>query len=108
VGDRPQQPRAGTLLLVARRALQQRRSGLLASPNRVVPIEVKAGKSGTMKSLYQFAKQSGAELAVRFDTNPPSKSPLTHRMPDAGTVHLDLLSLPLYFAGQTRRLLASA
>jgi predicted AAA+ superfamily ATPase len=81
---------------------------LLASPNRVVPIEVKAGNSGTMKSLFQFAKQCGAELAVRFDTNPPSKSALSHEMPNRGTVHLNLLSLPLYFAGQTRRLLTSA
>jgi hypothetical protein len=47
---------------------------LLASPSQIVPIEVKAGKSGTMKSLFQFAQHCGAELAIRFDTNPPSKS----------------------------------
>lgn len=78
---------------------------LLASPKSIVPIEVKAGKRGTMKSLFQFAKQCGAELAIRFDTNPPSRSRLCHEIPNAGTVQLDLLSLPLYFAGQVRRLL---
>lgn len=80
---------------------------LLASSKSIVPIEVKAGKSGTMKSLFQFAKQHGAELAVRFDTNPPSRSRISHEIPSAGAVHLDLLSLPLYFAGQLRRLLGS-
>jgi hypothetical protein len=81
---------------------------LLASPSHVVPIEVKAGKSGTMKSLFQFAHHCGAKLAIRFDTNPPSKQRVTHELPHAGPVELELLSLPLYFAGQTRRLLGTA
>ncbi len=38
----------------------------------VVPIEVKAGKSGTLRSLHEFMGRRGLERAVRFDTNPPS------------------------------------
>ena len=39
---------------------------------RIVPIEVKAGRSGTMKSLHQFAMERQSSLAVRFDAQPPS------------------------------------
>lgn len=62
-----------------------------------------------MKSLFQFAKQGGAELAIRFDTNPPSRSRLCHEIPQRGhrSARPTVLSLPLYFAGQVRRLLAS-
>jgi len=38
----------------------------------IVPIEVKAGKSGSLKSLQQFVYRKGLAIAVRFDLNPPS------------------------------------
>ena len=40
------------------------------SGSQVIPIEVKAGKSGTLKSLQQFALNKQADLGIRFDLNP--------------------------------------
>ncbi|MBI9083304.1 MAG: hypothetical protein JEZ11_06860 [Desulfobacterales bacterium] len=45
---------------------------VVARGGRVTPIEVKSGKSGTLKSLQQFILNKPAPLAVRFDLNPPS------------------------------------
>lgn len=73
----------------------------------VVPVEVKAGKGGSLKSLFQFSDAKGKALACRFDLNPPLRQKIVHRI-DSREVTVDLLSLPLYFCGQTNRLLAEA
>ena len=73
---------------------------------RVVPVEVKAGTSGTLRSLHQFALAKGTRLAVRFDLNPPTVQSVRHQV--GGTrqsVEMTLLSLPLYMVGQLGRLL---
>ncbi len=72
----------------------------------IVPVEVKAGTSGTLRSLHQFALARGARLAVRFDLNPPTVQSIRHQV--SGTrqsVEMTLLSLPLYLVGQLGRLL---
>jgi hypothetical protein len=56
----------------------------------IVPIEVKAGKSGTLRSLQHFMETREAPLAVRFDLNKPSLQAMPY----------PLLSLPLYMSGR--------
>lgn len=68
---------------------------LLAENAAIVPIEVKAGKAGTLKSLFQFIEQKKATRAYRFDLNPPSVQELK-----SGDVTCELVSLPLYMAGR--------
>ena len=71
-----------------------------------MPVEVKAGTSGTLRSLHQFALAKKTRLAVRFDLNPPTVQPIRHQV--SGTqqsVEMTLLSLPLYLVGQLGRLL---
>lgn len=70
--------------------------------NEVLPIEVKSGKSGTLKSLFQFSMQKGGELACRFDLNVPSLQEIEHKTA-GGEVSLRLLSLPLYLCHQVDR-----
>jgi predicted AAA+ superfamily ATPase len=79
----------------------------------LAPVEVKSGKSGTMKSLFQYAALRDARFASRFDTNPPSVTTPGHNLPGhnlpgRGRVELRLLSLPLYLVQQYRRLAASS
>jgi len=65
----------------------------------IIPIEVKAGKSGTIKSLQQFAIDKKATLTCRFDLNPPSIQDLSYRARQkqhVQSVNYKLLSLPLY------------
>ena len=79
-----------------------------ASGNQVTPIEVKAGKSGSLKSLQQFALTKKAALCVRFDLNPPDIGQITNaaRMARGSVpVTYTLLSLPLYLVEELPRIL---
>ncbi|MCP4668711.1 MAG: ATP-binding protein [Deltaproteobacteria bacterium] len=73
----------------------------------VVPVEVKAGKSGTLKSLLQFGYEKQIPAAIRFDMNTPSFQKVKHSIRQAtGTaeVFFDLLSLPLYMVEEAERI----
>ena len=70
----------------------------------VVPVEVKAGKGGSLKSLFQFADAKNVRLACRFDLNPPNRQTIRHQLDDR-QVTVELVSLPLYLCGQAERLL---
>ena len=78
------------------------------SGNEVVPVEVKAGKSGALKSLQQIAANKKISLCVRFDLNPPTIQDVayTTRVCDGSVeVPYTLLSLPLYLIGELPRIL---
>ena len=67
--------------------------------DQVVPIEIKAGKSGSLKSLQQFALSKNTRFACRFDLNLPSRQTVEHHLRQReGTkkVVFSLLSLPIY------------
>jgi hypothetical protein len=64
----------------------------------VVPVEVKSGSAGAMKSLFAFASSHGTRRALRFDLNPPSVQTV-----EAHGTRFELLSLPLYLAGEAWR-----
>jgi len=74
----------------------------------IVPIEVKAGKSGTLKSLQIFIQEKRPSMCVRFNSKPPSFFKGLTTLPDRQNTAFRLLSIPLYMAGQARRLIAQA
>jgi hypothetical protein len=81
---------------------------LLEGPQGVVPLEVKAGASGSMKSLLRFVLEKGSSTAVRLDMSPPSLQRVQHKIGTGSgskSVSFDLLSLPLYMVEQITRLL---
>ena len=78
---------------------------LMALGGRIVPVEIKAGTSGSLKSVHQFLKEKGGGLALRFNAGPPSLLHDAKRLPTGELVRYRLLSLPLYLVGQARRLL---
>lgn len=76
---------------------------------RILPIEVKAGASGGLKSLHQFVAEKRVPLAVRFDAMPPSSQLLETRVWCGGTqmdVSYRLISLPLYLVERLPTLIA--
>lgn len=81
---------------------------VISRGNQVIPIEVKSGKTGVLKSLQQFVLNKNAALAVRFDLNPPG---IQHIRNAARTrygsepVSYTLLSLPLYLVEELPRIL---
>ena len=78
---------------------------VIAVGSRVVPVEVKAGATGSLRSLHQFIREKSTGLALRFNAEPPSLLRDVRKLPDGTTVGYDLLSLPLYLVGQARRLI---
>lgn len=61
---------------------------------QIVPIEVKAGTTGTLKSLAQFLLEKQAPFGIRISQHPLS-------------FHEKVLSVPLYLISQLSRLISS-
>lgn len=74
----------------------------------IYPIEVKAGKSGSLKSIQQFVLSKRAKQAIRFDMNQPSRQQVRHKAKTKdGTeeISYELISLPLYAVGGLPKIL---
>ena len=74
---------------------------------RVVPIEVKAGRTGTLKSLHQFVAERRTPVAVRFDAEPPALHTVdvqVRRGRGSERVRYRLVSLPLYLVERLPRI----
>ena len=71
---------------------------------QIIPVEVKAGKSGRLRSLHMFLQEKQCGFGVRLNTDLPSLLETAASLPTGETVPYQLLSLPLYLVGQVRRL----
>jgi len=69
---------------------------VIAEGASIVPIEVKAGKSGTLKSLHLFLREKHRSLGIRFNSDIPSVLESKTALPDGLNIPYRLLSLPLY------------
>ena len=69
---------------------------------RIIPVEVKAGASGTLRSLHSFMAEKGLPMGVRFDLNAPSIQDIDINVPIAGgklrNAKYRLRNFPLYLA----------
>ena len=70
---------------------------LVPGPQGPVPVEVKAGAAGALKSLHQFLHRAGLDLGVRLGSGALAQETLSVQMPE-GRLDYRLLSLPLYLA----------
>ncbi len=65
---------------------------VICHQGNLIPIEVKSGKAGTLKSLFQFMKESQMKHAFRIYSGP-----LTNQKIDLGDhINFQLISLPFY------------
>lgn len=78
---------------------------IIQHENQVVPLEVKAGATGTLKSLQQFMLEKKRPLAVRINSDFPSLCPVTIKDPTGSSFAYKLLSIPFYLTGQLHRLI---
>lgn len=76
---------------------------ILSHGPRIIPVEVKAGKTGTLKSLHVFIKEKELNYGVRFNADIPSCIDITTSLPEK-SVMFRLLSLPLYMVEELQRL----
>lgn len=77
--------------------------------NSIIPIEVKSGKTGSLKSLHQYLFEKNMNFGLRFNIDKPSLGDYSVKVrskKNEGTLDFKLLSLPLYLTGQYQRLVA--
>jgi len=79
---------------------------LLQMHGRVIPLELKSGSAGSMKSLHQFAFDKRLDLAVRVDANRPSVMLVDVKTTQGNAVRYRLLSLPRYLLFNLEAILA--
>ena len=76
--------------------------------NRIYPLEVKAGKTGTLKSMQMFLYEKKMEEGIRFNMDLPCKGSFQVKVnASSGAMDLSwkLLSLPLYMVSELKRIL---
>ncbi|MCH1429127.1 MAG: AAA family ATPase [Chlamydiales bacterium] len=76
--------------------------------DQIIPLEVKAGKTGTLKSLHQFMELKGRKIAVRINSDYPSCTQAKIKTASSSYIKYSFLSLPFYLLGQLHRLIDSA
>ncbi len=80
---------------------------LFQMENNILPLEVKAGKTGTLKSLHFYVAIKNLKTAVRFNLDYPSSVTVNHKTQIENTikeVRYRLISLPLYLVREIERL----
>ena len=76
---------------------------LIQKGNKIYPVEVKAGKTGTLKSMQVFLAEKNKKTGIRFNLDTPnyakSLSASVRIKKETKELNYNLISLPLYFAG---------
>lgn len=78
---------------------------LLQLDHKIIPLELKAGPTGSMKSLHQFMKEKGLPLAVRVDTSPPGAQTISTKTTQGEPVEYRLVNIPNYLLWNLRSII---
>lgn len=81
---------------------------LFQHKNQIYPIEVKAGKTGTLKSMHVYLYEKKLETGIRFNMDIPSIGTFKTGIPipnPKAELSWTLLSLPLYMVSELKRIL---
>lgn len=73
--------------------------------HQVIPIEVKAGTTGSLKSLHYFMGLKQFDRAVRINSNLPSQAAVQVKDHQGNEIEYTLISIPFYLIKQLHRLL---
>ncbi len=78
---------------------------VIAQGTLPVPIEVKSGATGSLKSLHVFMELKKLSKAVRVCSRIPNISQIEFKSTASTTVRYELRSIPFYLLGEIHRLL---
>lgn len=78
---------------------------IVALQGSIIPIEVKAGSSGSLKSLHYFLKEKNLNVGVKFSSQLPSVLQEKVSLATGDKLDYKLISLPLYLVEELRRFL---
>lgn len=79
---------------------------VISHQGKVVPIEVKAGSTGTLKSLHLMMALKKLKTAVRINSDFPTKTNVKMKNHLGQSVEYTLLSIPFYLLSEINRLLS--
>ncbi|MBI4372061.1 MAG: DUF4143 domain-containing protein [Elusimicrobia bacterium] len=71
---------------------------LIQAGDRILPVEVKSGSHGSLKSLHQFLRRSGTDVGTRIYGGPLLLERRSVILPDGAKLNYKLLSVPFYLA----------
>ena len=77
---------------------------LLSQGTHIIPVEVKAGKSGSLRSVHVFVNEKQRDFALRVNADLPSITEVRTSVSGMSPQPFKLLSLPFYLIGQAKRL----
>ena len=77
---------------------------IIQDNQQLIPIEVKAGSEGKMRSLHQFMHEKPWKKAVRFYSGPSCLRAIQTKTVQGDMVEYELFSLPFYLINQFYRL----
>jgi predicted AAA+ superfamily ATPase len=74
---------------------------------RIVPVEVKAGATGTLRSLHMMVAEKKLDLAVRVSSTPLQRGRVQTSLPIGTPRAFTLLSVPFYLTSEIPRLVGA-
>jgi predicted AAA+ superfamily ATPase len=74
---------------------------------RIVPVEVKAGATGTLRSLHMMVAEKKLDLAVRVSSTPLQRRKIQTSLPVGTPRSFTLLSVPFYLVSEIPRLVGA-
>jgi predicted AAA+ superfamily ATPase len=77
---------------------------LLQSGAKIIPIEVKSGATGSLKSLHQFMAERELNVAVRINSEKISVTDIAIKTHIGSPANYKLISIPFYLTGELERL----
>ncbi len=80
---------------------------LLQHQTEIIPVEIKSGKTGSLKSLHYFMAEKKLSRAIRINSDFPSLTNIDIKTNTGKPVEYQLISIPFYLTGQIHRLLDS-
>ena len=74
---------------------------------RIVPVEVKAGATGTLRSLQMMVVEKNLDLAVRVSSQPLQRNEVKTSLPIGTQRTFSLLSVPFYLVSEIPRFVST-
>ena len=78
---------------------------IIQQSGRLLPVEVKAGSTGSLKSLHLFMGLKKLSIALRINSDLPSQTAIQVKDQDGKAISYTLASIPFYLQGQIPRLM---
>ena len=69
---------------------------VISRGQKIIPVEVKAGKTGALRSLHQFSIEKKNNTAIRICSGSPSVVDAKGKMPNGDAYNTKIFSLPFY------------